>query len=71
MKKLLQKNRNTLTDNQIKDISTKTEGYSGADITNLCQDAANYTVRDFAKAPKPQNMKITVDLVRADLAKRF
>ncbi|XP_023321921.1 fidgetin-like protein 1 isoform X2 [Eurytemora carolleeae] len=43
--RLLGKELNELSDEDIEDISAKAEGYSGADMTNLCREAAMGPIR--------------------------
>ena len=40
--------RNTLTSEEIEDISNLTDGYSGADMKNLCQEACLGPIRCIA-----------------------
>ena len=40
LRTLLAKNRHSLTDKEIIKLSRDTDGYSGADLKNLCTDAA-------------------------------
>lgn len=48
---LLKKNDNTLSDAQITKLALATDGFSGADLKNLCADAAMGPLREFgAKA---------------------
>lgn len=48
---LLEKNDNTLSDTQITKLALATDGFSGADLKNLCADAAMGPLREFgAKA---------------------
>lgn len=44
--KLLAKNANKITGGQLNKIANLTEGYSAADLTNLCKDAAMAPLRD-------------------------
>jgi SpoVK/Ycf46/Vps4 family AAA+-type ATPase len=45
-KNLLKKERHSLTEDQMFEISKLTEGYSGSDCDNLCRDAALGPIRD-------------------------
>jgi len=42
---LLAKERNSLTDTEVEEVVDKTEGYSGADMANLCKEAAMGPIR--------------------------
>jgi len=42
----MSKNLNSLSTQDIDDISLKTDGYSGADIRSLCQEAAMGPIRE-------------------------
>ena len=43
--RLLSKEKNVVSGEQLEDISQKTDGYSGADMTNLCREAAYGPIR--------------------------
>lgn len=45
LKNLLKSERNDLNESQINEISEKTDGFSGADMKNLCQEAALGPIR--------------------------
>jgi SpoVK/Ycf46/Vps4 family AAA+-type ATPase len=48
---MLKKNKNTLTDTQIRTLAEETEAFSGADLKSLCTDAAMGPIRELgAKA---------------------
>ena len=47
---LMAKNINSLSIQDIEDISSKTDGYSGADIHSLCQEAAMGPIRESASS---------------------
>ncbi|CAE7037944.1 fignl1, partial [Symbiodinium sp. KB8] len=49
IKRLLAKNRHVLTEDDIEAVTTATKGYSGADVTNLCKEAALGPVRQGLK----------------------
>ena len=42
---LLAKERHRLTDKEMEEVVEKTEGYSGADMANLCKEAAMGPIR--------------------------
>jgi fidgetin-like protein 1 len=46
VKRLLKKNRHAMTPEDIEAVTTATDGYSGADVTNLCKEAAMGPVRE-------------------------
>ena len=46
VEKLLAKNANKISGAQLNKIAQLTEGYSAADLTNLCKDAAMAPLRD-------------------------
>ncbi|GMI19197.1 hypothetical protein TeGR_g13033, partial [Tetraparma gracilis] len=43
-------NHHSLTDANIESVAGKTDGYSGADLANLCKDAALGPIRDMGSA---------------------
>lgn len=47
---LLRKNQNTLTSDDIGRIVVKTKGFSGADMKNLCTEAALGPIRDIGSS---------------------
>jgi len=49
---LLSKNKNSLTEREIQDLSRDTEGYSGADLKALCTDAALWPIRCLSSSRK-------------------
>ncbi|KAJ1675254.1 putative 26S proteasome subunit yta6 [Spiromyces aspiralis] len=59
MKNLLKKTTNDITDEQIRDICEKTDGYSGSDMDGLCREAALGPVRSIRDI-----RNISVDEVR-------
>ena len=42
---MLAKERHCLTDKEMEEVVEKTEGYSGADMANLCKEAAMGPIR--------------------------
>jgi katanin p60 ATPase-containing subunit A1 len=59
-KELIQLNLSTIKisdDVKLDDLSEKTEGYSGADITNICRDAAMMSMRKRIKGLTPDQIK--------------
>ncbi|KRY41364.1 Fidgetin-like protein 1 [Trichinella spiralis] len=46
VRRLLTNHNNTLTQSDIEQVSSLTEGYSGADVTELCREAAMYPIRE-------------------------
>ncbi|KAK9501494.1 hypothetical protein O3M35_012209 [Rhynocoris fuscipes] len=58
---LMKSERNTLSSNEINDIAELTDGYSGADMKNLCQEASLGPIRSIASA---QMFQIKLDEVR-------
>ena len=55
----MKKNDNSLTRQDILEIAQSTEGYSGADLKNLCADAAMICLRELSA-----NELINVDAVK-------
>jgi SpoVK/Ycf46/Vps4 family AAA+-type ATPase len=55
---LMMKEAHNLKDCDIDDIATKTEGYSGADLTNLCKEAALGPIRNLRKLDLTKISKI-------------
>ena len=45
---LLKKNENTIQQEEMKRLTERTEGYSCADINNLCREAAMGPIRDIS-----------------------
>ncbi|KRZ80055.1 Fidgetin-like protein 1 [Trichinella papuae] len=46
VRRLLGNHNNTLTQSDIEQVSSLTDGYSGADVTELCREAAMYPIRE-------------------------
>ncbi|KAL7540028.1 hypothetical protein ACHAXR_010979 [Thalassiosira sp. AJA248-18] len=49
IRNLLEQNKHTLSDKEITKLSHKSDGFSGADLSTLCQDAAMGPVRDLGE----------------------
>ena len=57
---LLKKNDNTLSEKDIDDLTTRSEGYSCADIHNLCREAAMGPIRDISVNDSIVDMNVCV-----------
>ena len=57
---LLKKNENTLSEKDIDDLTTRSEGYSCADIHNLCREAAKGPIRDISVNDSIVDMNVCV-----------
>ena len=61
---LLAKERNSLTDTEVEEVVDKTEGYSGADMANLCKEAAMGPIRslDFSDIDTMEASQVLLSL---------
>ena len=68
IKKLIMSVDNNLKDNEIKDIAKRTQGYSNADLQELCREAAYEPVRELS-AEEIMKIKKFRDICYMDLKK--
>ena len=57
---LLKKNENTLSETDVNDLTTRSEGYSCADIHNLCREAAMGPIRDISVNDSIVDMNVCI-----------
>jgi SpoVK/Ycf46/Vps4 family AAA+-type ATPase len=67
LRNLLAKNRHSLTDKEIIKLSKATDGFSGADLKNLCTDAAMGPIRQLGR----DAMNVNVDQLPPITYKHF
>ena len=55
---LLKQSKNSITNEQMKDISMKTDGYSGSDLTQLAKDAAMTPLREMTSQQITRSVQV-------------
>ena len=61
---LLKKNDNTISDAEVDELTRRSEGYSCADIHNLCREAAMGPIRDISVNNSIVEMNVSVEVGR-------
>lgn len=61
IERLLKNNNHSLNDEDFETLSSRTEGFSGADINNLCKDAANVPIVEIMRKHGPTEAKSIVE----------
>lgn len=61
---LLKKNDNTISDAEVEELTRRSEGYSCADIHNLCREAAMGPIRDISVNNSILEMNVRVEMGR-------
>jgi len=68
VQQLLSKNRNTVTEDQVDAIVSQTAGFSGADLSNLCKEAAMYPLRKISTSMLTVNENDIPDITFDDFS---